>query len=99
MTEITVRMKEERAEAWVFEVTLSERGESTIHTVTLKRPEYQRLSPGRVTPERLVEASFQFLLEREPKESILRRFDLPRIGDYFPEYEEEIRKRLRFAKP
>ena len=38
--------------------------------------------------------SFEFLLEREAKESILSRFDLPLIGRYFPEYEKEIRKRL-----
>jgi hypothetical protein len=35
-----------------------------------------------------------FLLEREPKESILGQFDLPVIGRYFPEYERDIRKRL-----
>ena len=42
----------------------------------------------------LVEASFAFLLERETKESILREFDLPVIGRYFPEYEPEIGRRL-----
>lgn len=94
MTEIAVRTKEEKAEEWVFEVTLSERGESTTYTVTLKKADYEHLSQGRATAERLVKASFQFLLEREPKESILRRFDLPRIGYYFPEYEEELRRRL-----
>ena len=36
----------------------------------------------------------RFLLEREPKESILSRFDLPIISRYFPEYEEEIGERL-----
>ena len=41
-----------------------------------------------------VEESFAFLLEREPRESILRRFDLPVIGRYFPEYEVEVRRRL-----
>ena len=38
--------------------------------------------------------SFQFLLEREPKESILKQFDLQVIGRYFPEYEREIQRRL-----
>ena len=46
------------------------------------------------SPERLVSASFRFLLEREPKESILRSFDLMVISHYFPEYEREIQKRL-----
>jgi len=44
----------------------------------------------------LVEASFAFLLEREPKESILRDFDLIVIGRYFPQYEQEIGHRLTF---
>jgi hypothetical protein len=44
--------------------------------------------------EALVEESFRFLLEREPQGSIMRRFDLQVIGRYFPEYSEEIGKRL-----
>ena len=38
--------------------------------------------------------AFEFLLEREPKEFILSRFDLPVIGRYFPEFEREIKRRL-----
>ena len=32
------------------------------------------------TPEELLDASFRFLLEREPKEAILGRFELPITG-------------------
>jgi len=42
----------------------------------------------------LVEASIAFLLERESKESILRDFDLIVIEKFFPDYEQEIRRRL-----
>jgi hypothetical protein len=42
----------------------------------------------------VVEASFAFLLEREPRESILRSFDLSEISRYFPEYERELRRAL-----
>jgi len=42
----------------------------------------------------LVRQSFLFLLEREPKESILRSFNLTAISRYFPEYDREIGKRL-----
>ena len=38
--------------------------------------------------------SFRFLLEREPKESILRSFDLTVISRYFSEYEREITRRV-----
>lgn len=67
----------------------------TRHTVTLTDTDFQRLSQGTpTTPEALVKRSFEFLLEREPQESILRQFDLPVIARYFPEYPTEIRKRL-----
>ncbi|MBE9506926.1 MAG: hypothetical protein IMY86_02665, partial [Chloroflexi bacterium] len=69
------------------------RGESR-HRVTLRKADYERLSGGKVSPEALVTESFRFLLEREPKESILRSFDLTVIGRYFPEYEREIARRL-----
>ena len=39
-------------------------------------------------------ASFAFLLEREPRESILRQFELPVIERYFPGYEAQIRRRM-----
>jgi tRNA nucleotidyltransferase/poly(A) polymerase len=62
--------------------------------VTLTRAAYERLTGGKVSPERLVQESFRFLLEREPKESILRSFDLSVISNYFPAYERVIKKRL-----
>lgn len=49
-----------------------------------------RLAPGSMV-EDLVMRSFKFLLEREPPQSILRRFSLPDIERYFPEYPQAIR--------
>ena len=43
---------------------------------------------------RLVRETFAFLLEREPRSSILQRFDLALVERYFPEYPAEIRRRL-----
>jgi hypothetical protein len=79
---------------WRFLVTVTEGGGETRHEVTLDRAAYGRLTGGAASPETLVRASFAFLLEREPPQSILRTFDLPAIGRYFPEYEAEIRRRL-----
>ena len=39
-------------------------------------------------------ASFAFLLAREPREAILRSFELPVIERYFPGYEVAIRRQL-----
>jgi hypothetical protein len=51
---------------------------------------YLRLTAGKQKPERFLDAAFRFLLDREPKESILRRFDAEIIGRYFPEFEREL---------
>ena len=46
----------------------------------------------------LIKKSFEFLLERESKESILRKFNLKVINQYFPEYEQEIKGHCQFNK-
>ncbi len=77
-----------------YRVTVTEGDGQTSHTVTAEPDYAAELTAGNATTEDLLHHSFEFLLEREPKESILRRFDLPLIGHYFPEYEREIRSRL-----
>jgi len=67
---------------------------TTTHRVTLTHLYYQKLANNQVTPEILVEKSFEFLLDRETNTSILSRFDLPIIERYFPEYEETIKTML-----
>ena len=42
----------------------------------------------------VVRESFEFLLEREPASSIMSEFSLEVIPNYFPEYKEELPKRL-----
>lgn len=93
MSDIAVSV-EESGDGWTADVTVSRGGGSTRHRVTLSSEAYERLCGGAVTPEELVRESFEFLLEREPKESILREFDITVIARYFPEYEAEIRQRL-----
>ena len=73
-----------------FRVEIHEGASRTIHTVTANVDDLQRYG-GDVQPEILIEKSFEFLLEREPKESILRAFDLPVIEQYFPDYPNAIR--------
>lgn len=77
-----------------FRVTVTEGASKSTHTVSLSPDYYEKLTGKQVSQEVLIERSFRFLLENEPKESILREFDLPLIGRYFPDYESEIRRRL-----
>jgi len=80
-------------DGWDCMVTVRD-GSETHHRVRVSRADLARLAPGASDPVNLVEASFAFLLEREPQESILREFDLTVIARYFPEYEREIGHRL-----
>src|SRR5262249_35119911 len=75
---------------FTFDVVVSEGKGETRHHVTMSRELCERLTAGKHTPERCLEAAFRFLLDREPKESILRRFDVTEISRYFPEFEREV---------
>lgn len=86
--------KTEHHDTYQFDVSVREGEEQTRHTVSLSKADYDRLTDGEASVEALVRESFRFLLEREPKESILRSFDLTVISRYFPEYERTIKKRL-----
>ena len=73
-----------------FLVTIEEKGSSSKHTVTLDDSYYQNLTAGKITKEELIKKSFEFLLERESKESILSKFNLSVIKKYFPEFEDVL---------
>jgi hypothetical protein len=73
----------------VFEVAIRETGSETRHRVTLARTDLARLGGG-VAAEALIEASFRFLLDREPKEAILSRFDISVISKYFGDFERAL---------
>lgn len=77
---------------WSCAVRVGSGGGATEHDVAVSSVELERLAPGAVEPKPLVEESFRFLLAREPKESILRRFSLGDIERYFAEYPEVIRR-------
>lgn len=85
MAEITVRPAGEER----FSVRIEGGGKPTEHEVTVSPEDLDRLGAGR-TPDAFVRDCFEFLLAREPKESILRSFDVSAIGRYFPEFEREI---------
>jgi hypothetical protein len=88
---IDVKLLGEERDALRFEVKVKEGGTATRHEVSVRRADAERLAPAEA-PAELVRRSFLFLLEREPKEAILGRFDLTVIGRYFPEWEEAIRR-------
>ena len=83
----------EKIDDHTFKVTVKGRT-TTTHTVSLDPSYYEKLTGGHISAEKLVEKSFEFLLKRESNNSILRSFDLPVIGRYFPEYEKVIQETI-----
>jgi hypothetical protein len=77
-----------------FEVAVREGEGETRHHVTMSREACERLTAGKHSPERCVEAAFRFLLDREPKEAILKRFDVTVIARYFPDFEQHLPRYL-----
>jgi hypothetical protein len=65
---------------------------STEHIVLLNDRFHQDVSNNQLTKTELITKSFEFLLERESNQSILNKFNLEVISQYFPEYFDEIKK-------
>jgi hypothetical protein len=83
-------------DGWRCTVTVRDGAGSSTHQLTVSDDDATRLAAALDTAdvERLLYETFDFLLEREPKESILSSFDLSVVNRYFPDYEHEIRSRL-----
>lgn len=72
-----------------FDVTVGEGADKSRHHVTMDKAACDKLGGGH-DPERVIAAAFAFLLDREPRESILPRFDVTVISRYFPEFETKL---------
>ena len=81
---------------WRCTVTIRDDRSTSTHDVTVGAEDATRLAAATsdADVQRLLYETFDFLLEREPKESILSSFDLSVVSRYFPEYEHEIQSRL-----
>jgi hypothetical protein len=78
------------ATGWTCHVKIEEDGRTVSnHTVEVSTSDLKRLAPES-SVEDLVTRSFEFLLECEPPQSIMRTFGLADIERYFPEYPRVI---------
>lgn len=73
-----------------FEVAVRDGAGESRHRVTMARTDHARLGAGAHSPEDCLEAAFRFLLDREPREAILPRFDVSVIPRYFPDFERQL---------
>ena len=86
-----ITIEQEDGDVWLVTVDAATK---TQHRVTVSAENLERFGRGKMDARELLEASFRFLLEREPNTSILSAFDLPVIARYFPEYERQIGRHL-----
>ena len=74
-----------------FKVSVT-KDSSTEHIVLLNNHFHQDVTNNKITKIELITHSFKFLLKRESNQSILKKFNLEVISQYFPEYIDEIKK-------
>ena len=74
----------------LFKVSIKDKI-NTCHLVTLKDEIFQKLTQKKITKEKLVNLSFEFLLKKEKNTQILREFELQVISEYFSDYMENVK--------
>jgi hypothetical protein len=90
MADMTITSRGERE----FDVRVRAGDDETSHHVTVPQDLIEELGLPEDDLERVVRESFEFLLEREPASSIMSEFSLDVIAHYFPEYRQELPRRL-----
>ncbi len=90
--DITIRQRPTNM-GWNFLVTVADEKGQTEHSVHVDKDFVTRFGSSN-DPTRVVRVSFEFLLEKGPKEAILDEFDITTISHYYPEFTAELGKRL-----
>jgi hypothetical protein len=97
---VTLPPSDDNSSHWRYHVEITESdgsGSETSHEVSMGKDYYMRLTDRRMIPEEFIKKSFEFLLARESRDSILQQFDISQINNYFPEYEKEIKKAVNLS--
>lgn len=77
-----------------FGVEVEEGHEVTGHKVRVPEAFLDDLLLTGVDQEVIVRETIEFLLEREPATAILPEFSLEDVSRYFPDFPEELQRRL-----
>jgi hypothetical protein len=87
MSDAAISVHADPARTLSFDVIVRDARSESRHRVTMEADDAARFAALGAEPARCVEAAMRFLLDREPKESILRAFDMHDIRRYFPEFD------------
>ena len=95
MATINVKSETDNSSGWSFEVEIiDDTGALHDYDVTLSWRDYDHWCRGQVQPSRVVEAAFEFLLQRESASAIMRKFDCAVIRRYFSDVDQELPRLL-----
>ena len=94
MDAIQITKKEETADGWRFVVEIGPDFNKIGFSVFLDKDYWNELTSGKYSPDEFVMRSFRFLLQREPRTSIMRSFHLRDIQRHFSTYEEKMKGTL-----
>ena len=86
----------DRLDKDLFLVKVLENDSETNHKVKVSDKNLEDLTHNKINKKELIKLSFEFLLKRESKESILAEFDIIVISTYFPEYKNELKNILEY---
>jgi hypothetical protein len=92
--EIKIKPRE-TAMGFRFRVSLIENGFEKVYNVTMDK-DFLLLVGTHFDPVKIVKKTFEFLLEKEPKEKILEEFDINTVSHYYPEFIAELLKRMDY---
>ena len=92
-----IKVKEtETAMGWRFSVTILDTKGEQNYNVSMDKDFLLRVG-SHYDPTKLVQKSFEFLLEREPKERILPEFDISTLAHHYPGFTDDIISRMDFS--
>lgn len=81
---------------WHFSVSLIEdSGLSSVYNVSMDKDFILRVG-AHYQPEKVVQKSFEFLLEKEPKERILQEFDISVISHSYPDFLTSLQQKMDY---
>jgi hypothetical protein len=84
-------------DTWVYNVEVTENdggGSQTRYKVTIDKEYYEKTSNSMLLVQKILSEIVPISFEKRKQEFNMREFNMKQIRDYFPEYENEIKKML-----
>ena len=92
--ELKITEQNQAEDHWVFLVEVGHGDGLIEYIIELDRDYWTRLTNRRIEPAELIRLTFEFLLDHESKELILKKFNITDVAGHFPNYENEIKRIL-----